>query len=147
MSATARTIVSAVFLTAIVAALAGWGGVQYGLSHVNTKPRLDELLHHELNLTSVQHHSIDVLEADFAKQRREPEAELRAANRDLATAIETDRAYSGRARAAVERFHRAMKQLQELTIRHVLAMRSVLTPSQAKRFDETVRRSLVEDQT
>jgi len=146
MSATARTIVLAVALTAIVAALAGYGGVQYGLSRAEPRPRLDELVHNDLQLTTAQLRSIDVLEADFAKRRREPEGEMRAANRELASAIETDRIYSERARAAVERFHHAMERLQELTIRHVLAMRSVLTPSQVTKFDETVHKSLTEDQ-
>lgn len=147
MNSITRTVTIAIVVTAIVAAFAGWGGVQYGLRHAQTRPELDELLHHDLQLTVEQSHRIDSLEADFALRRRGPEAEMRAANRDLAAALEADHAYSPRARAAVERFHSAMGQLQELTIRHVMAMRHVLTPDQAAAFDAALHRILVENQS
>ena len=147
MSNITRTIIIAIIATAIVAAFAGWGGVQYGLRHAQTRSELDELLHHELHLTVEQSHRIDSLEADFALRRRGPEAEMRSANRDLAAALEADHTYSPRAHAAVERFHSAMGQLQEMTIRHVMAMRQVLTPDQAATFDAALHRILVENRS
>lgn len=144
MSSTIRTIAIAIFVTAIVAAFAGWGGVQYGLRHAQSRPELDDVLHHDLQLTAEQSRRIDSLEADFVLRRRGAEAEMNAANRDLAAALEADHAYSLRARAAVERFHSAMGRLQEMTIRHVMAMRQVLTPDQAAEFDAAIHRILVE---
>lgn len=145
MSAVTRTIVLAVVLTAFVAALAGWAGVQYGLRETTSSQQLDDVLHHKLDLTADQSKKIDVLEADFGRKHRELEKEMGAANADLATALEHDHAYGPGARAAVTRFHRAMAMLQEQTIEHVLAMRRVLTPEQAKKFDATVHAALVEN--
>ena len=73
------------------------------------------------------------------------QAEMRAANADLAKAIAANHAYTPQVQAAVDRFHRAMGELQKETILHVLAMRAVLTPQQAAKFDETVAKSLTED--
>ncbi|MGI9169836.1 MAG: heavy metal resistance protein, partial [Caulobacteraceae bacterium] len=57
-------------------------------------------------------------------------------------AIATEHAYGPRAQQAVERFHRAMGTLQEDTIRHVLTMRQVMTPDQARRFDVLIHNAL-----
>ena len=68
---------------------------------------------------------------------------MRAANAELAAAIREERGYGPRVTAAVERFHHAMGRLQTETIRHVFAMREVLTPQQRARFDDTVVAALV----
>ena len=70
---------------------------------------------------------------------------MRAANAQLAQAFQQNHAYTPEVQAAIDRFHRAMGELQKETIVHTLAMRSVLTPDQAIRFDETVVRSLTQD--
>ena len=67
---------------------------------------------------------------------------MRAANVDLAEAIITEHAYGSKARQAVDRFHRAMSALQEDTIRHIFAMRAVMTADQAHRFDVLVAKAL-----
>ena len=145
MSATTRTVIFAALVTACLAALAGWAGVQYGLRHSETRPQLDELIHHELGLTAEQGRKIEALEVEYVHRRSSLEGEIATANRDLAVAIETDHTYGQKARAALGHFHRAMEQLQELTIRHVLAMRAILSPRQAKKFDATIRAALVEN--
>ena len=135
-----------VILTGLAAAIGGWVGVRYGIAHPNAQPELDKLLHHELNLTADQDRKIAILESDFDTRRRELEVEIRAANRDLAATIVEQHAYSPRADQAVNRFHHALSELQTATIKHILAMRAVLTPQQAARFDQTVRKALVTDQ-
>jgi hypothetical protein len=84
------------------------------------------------------------LEQDFAVRRRAREAELRAANAELARAIQVRHEYSPEVQAAVERFHDAMGELQKETILHVLAMRTVLTPDQALEFDKRIGEALTE---
>ena len=145
MSAMTRTVILAALMTAGLAALAGWTGVQYGLRHSEARLQLDELIHHELDLTADQGRRIESLEIEYVRQRRSLEGEMKAANRDLAAAVETDHKYSVKARAALAHFHRAMETLQELTIRHVLAMRAILTFHQAKKFDATIHAALVEN--
>ena len=85
------------------------------------------------------------LEQDFAVRRRVREAELRAANAQLAAAIQARHEYSPEVAAAVERFHAAMGALQSETVEHVLAMRKVMTPEQAAKFDRRVSEALTND--
>ena len=72
------------------------------------------------------------------------EAELRAANAELARAIQSRHEYSPEVQAAVNRFHAAMGELQKETILHVLAMRTVLTPEQAQQFDTRIGEALTD---
>jgi Spy/CpxP family protein refolding chaperone len=137
-----RVTVLIAVLTAFVAGLGGWVGVRIGLHQAHARAGLDELVHHELHLTPAQDIKIERLESDFGGQRRPLETEMRAANADLADAIATEHAYGPRAQQAVERFHRAMGTLQEDTIKHVLAMREVMTPDQARRFDVLINTAL-----
>jgi Spy/CpxP family protein refolding chaperone len=138
----ARTVLGVALLTALAAGAGGWIGIQYGLRASRAPAGLDEVLHRELNLTPEQDQRIHALEAEFAVRRMALEEEMRAANGDLAAAIAAEPTYGTRARTAIERFHAAESQLQELTVQHVLAMRTVLTPEQMTRFDEEVAKAL-----
>lgn len=140
-----RLIGTIIVFTAFAAAIGGWAGIRYGLHEANSKPGLDELLHGELDLTSDQHQRIEALEAQFSMRRASLENEMRAANRDLARAIEREHAYGPRAQAAIERFHVAESSLQEETIKHVLAMRTVLKGEQLTRFDGAISTALTSD--
>jgi hypothetical protein len=70
---------------------------------------------------------------------------MRAANRELADTILKEHIYGDGAKAAIERFHKSAAALQEATIMHVLALRAVLTPAQAERFDAVVSEALRAD--
>lgn len=142
-----RGVFLALVLTAFAAAVGGWAGVGFGLRQAHAQPGLDEALHHELGLSADQERRIEVLEASYAVRRKSLNAEMRAANGELAAAISAEHAYGPEARHAVSRFHAAMGALQEQTILHVLAMRAVLTPDQARRFDASVSRALSSNPT
>ncbi len=142
-----RSVLLALVLTAFAGGVGGWLGVRYGLHQAQVRPGLDETLHHELGLNADQDRRIAALEASYAARRRQLNTEMRAANRELAEAIGTEHAYGPKARQAVRQFHAAMGVLQEETIQHVLAMREVLTPEQARRFDATVSKALSPDPT
>ena len=129
-----------ILVTIVFAFVAGLGGVGLGklLFEPKHPPSLHELVHHQLQLTSAQEAQIETLETNFAARRRALELEMRAANAELASAIREEHGYGPRVTGAVERFHHAMGQLQTETIRHVFAMREVLTPEQKQVFDNTV---------
>lgn len=134
-------------LTVMLAALAGAGGSWIGAKYVFQQRHtvsLHEFVHERLDLSAAQERQIEVIEQDFAVRRRTREAELRAANAELAAAIQARHAYSPAVQAAVERFHHAMGELQSETVQHVLAMRKVLTPEQAVKFDERISEALTE---
>jgi len=139
----ARTAVAVVVLTLLAAAVGGWIGVRYGMHEAqHGAPSLDRLVHQRLGLTPAQEQRIAALEAAFAMQQKALEAEMRAADHDLAQAIVSEHRYGPRAQQAIDRFHAAMKTLQQETIIHILAMRAVLTPEQARQFDQTVTQVL-----
>jgi Spy/CpxP family protein refolding chaperone len=134
-------------VTALVAFAAGLGGVWLGMHafHQGT-PGLHDLVHERLDLTDEQTRRIEAIEADFATQRQALELEMRAANADLAAAIREEHGFGPGVTGAIERFHHAMGTLQSETIRHVFAMREVLTPDQQAVFDSTIVESLTAEE-
>jgi Spy/CpxP family protein refolding chaperone len=137
-----RSLALTMVLSALAAALGVWGGAQYVQSRLHPAPGLHETLHHKLRLTPDQQRRLEVLEHDHAAKRTSLEAEMRAANAELAQAYQEGHAYTPKVQAAIDRFHRAMDALQTETMLHVLAMRQILTPDQTAQFDETVVKSL-----
>lgn len=132
-------------LTVVLALVAGLAGGWLGAGRIGSRPSersVHEIVHHELRLSPDQNRSLEALELDFAVRRKAREAELRAANAQLAEAIQARHTYSPEVEVAVERFHAAMGELQKDTVRHVLAMRTLLTPEQAAIFDRRVSEAL-----
>jgi Spy/CpxP family protein refolding chaperone len=133
-------------VTAIVAFLAGAGGVWVGMSAFHHRaPGLHDVVHERLDLTAEQLGRMETIETAYATRRQALELEMRAANADLATAIRAEHGYGPGVTAAIGRFHHAMGELQSETIRHVFAMREVLTPEQQAIFDSTIVESLTAD--
>jgi Spy/CpxP family protein refolding chaperone len=103
---------------------------------------LHVLMHEKLDLDPAQKQKIAALEADFAEQRKVLDARLREANAGLAQAMAREHQYGPRVAEAVDRCHMAMGELQKATLRHVFAMRAVLRPDQAARFDAAISKAL-----
>lgn len=143
MSGVSRGLILTLLLTLFAAIGGTWIGARY-IYEQRHQPSLHEFVHEELQLTAEQKQRLEVIEQAFAVRRRAREAELRAANAELARAIQARHEYSPQVQAAVERFHDAMGELQKETILHVLAMRTVLTPDQAVQFDQRIGEALTE---
>lgn len=141
MTSPARIVFAVVVLTLLAGAAGFWAGMTYTARHVHSAG-LDDILHRDLGLTPDQEKQIAGLESKFARDRAELEGRMRAANRELASALDSEHTFGDPAKKAITQFHMAMAALQEQTILHVLEMRAILTPEQAKRFDATVGRSL-----
>jgi hypothetical protein len=105
---------------------------------------LHDVLHHQLSLDAAQEQRIAALETQFAARRRALELELRAANARLAEAIAAEHAAGPRVAAAVDQSHAAMGALQKATLAHLFAMRRLLRPDQAARFDAAVVKALTD---
>lgn len=140
-----RSLLLTIILSVIAASAGAWGGARYVVSQTRHATSLHQTVHEKLHLTAAQEQRISGLEQDFAVRRHALEADMRAANADLAQAIQQGHAYTPAVQQAIDRSHHAMSELQKQTILHVLAMRQVLTPEQAARFDDTVVRALTED--
>ena len=65
--------------------------------------------------------------------------------RRLAEAIEAEHSYGPKVAAAVDRSHEAMGRLQKETLSHIFAMRQLLRPDQAARFDAAVTKALTDE--
>lgn len=134
---------------AIVAFVAAVAGVFLGRALFPPPPaagvELHELLHNELDLDARQRAQLEVLEQRFAVRRRALELELRATNARLADAIEAEHGNGPRVAAAVDASHRAMGELQKETLAHIFAMRQMLHPTQAAKFDRAVVHALTDD--
>lgn len=140
-----RSLLLTLVLSMIGAAVGAWGGAEYVLHRAHAAPSLHELVHEKLHLTAEQKGRLAGLEREHTARRKALEAEMQAANADLARAFQEQHAYTPQVQAAIDRFHHAMAGLQKETMVHVLAMRSVLAPGQTAQFDQTVVDSLTED--
>lgn len=137
-----RSLILTLVLSILAGALGVWGGVYYVDAHRSQALSLHQMVHERLHLTADQQHQINGLERDHAARRQALEAEMRAANAELAQAYQKSHAYTPKVQAAIDRFHQAMDALQTETMLHVIAMRGVLKPAQAAQFDDTVVKSL-----
>lgn len=122
------------------------GGAFIGRSLIARPPaiesQLHRVLHSELDLDHAQDSRIGAIEAQFAVRRQGLERELRVDNAQLASAIAAEHGYGPQVGDAVDRSHRAMGQLQKATLEHIFAMRSVLRPDQARKFDAAIIKAL-----
>ena len=139
-----RTLLLTLLVSALVGGLGVWVGTKFIDRSAHRSPGLHELVHDRLDLSAPQRSQIEGLEAQHAVRREALESEMRAANAELAAAMLAKHAYTPDVQAAVDRLHHAMGELQKETIEHTLAMRTVLTPEQARTFDELIARSLTE---
>lgn len=144
MSANWKSIVITAILAALASAAATWASATWVMRE-RQPPTLHSVVHEQLDLNADQDRRLDAIEARFAGRRPALEAEVRAANRELAAAIAASDGDSPQVQAAVDHFHAAMGDLQKATISHVFEMRAVLTPSQAEVFDEAVVDALRSD--
>lgn len=141
MSVRGGAVVVAVI--AFVAAVAGvFVGRELVAAHHPVESELHTLLHRQLDLDPGQEAKIEQIERRYAMRRKAIELELRADNTRLAEAIEAEHGYGPKVNEAVDRSHHAMGQLQKETLEHIFAMRGVLRPDQAARFDAAVTRAL-----
>lgn len=130
---------SLVILFAFLAAIAGvLVGRWLSAPEPPIENRFHTLIHHELALDPGQARRIAALEANFAVQQAHYEQEMRDDNRRLAAAIQTEKGYGPHVGEAVDRSHHAMGMLQKETLQHLFAMRAVLRPDQARRFDQAM---------
>ena len=60
----------------------------------------------------------------------------------MAEAIAAEHVYGPRVAAAVDGSHRSMAAVQKATLEHVFAMRAILRPDQAAKFDAALDRTL-----
>jgi Spy/CpxP family protein refolding chaperone len=133
---------------AIIALIAGLAGALLG-QRLAPKPEtpgseLHAMIHDKLDLDAQQRQAMKALGADYARRKAALEQRMRADNRTLAAAIGAEHGDGPRVRAAVDATHHTMGALQKETLRHMFAMRALLRPDQAAKFDAAVQKALTE---
>jgi len=122
------------------------GGAFVGRTFINPPPpvesELHQVLHQQLDLSPAQNAKVETIEGQFAIRKQALELELRSDNAQLASAIEAEHGYGPQVGAAVDRSHKAMGELQKATLEHIFAMRYVLRPDQAAKFDAAIVKAL-----
>ena len=138
--------------TALVVALvfvAAIAGVVLGRQALAPKhhagSELHAVPHEQLSLDDNQERRLHELERSFAVRRRALEQEMRTENTQLAEAIAAEHGNGPRVAAVVDASHRTMGTLQKETLVHIFAMRALLRPDQAAKFDAAVTKALTED--
>ncbi len=136
-------------MVAIIAFVAAIAGVLIGRQLVPAAPapgaELHAVLHGQLSLDATQNRELHALEESFAVRRHALELELRAHNARLAEAIAAEHDNGKLVAAAVDGSHETMGRLQKETLGHIFAMRRILRPDQATKFDQAVTKALTED--
>jgi hypothetical protein len=135
-----------ILLIAVIAFVAAVAGVFVGRAIMNrpapTENELHALIHHKLDLDARQAAQLEILEKQFAIRKHALELDMLANNARLATAIEAEHGYGPGVSAAIDHTHLLMGRLQKETLEHVFAMRGLLRPDQARKFDEAVVKAL-----
>ncbi len=136
-------------LVALIAFCAGLAGAWVGRTFIPapSPPRaeLHDFLHNGLDLDAGQRARLEALESGFAVQKHTLEGQLRASNTELAHAIDQEHGAGPEVTAAVDRSHHVMGELQKATLAHIFAMRALMRPDQAAKFDAAVTRALTAD--
>ena len=135
-----------VLAIAAIALIAGIAGVAMGRALLPTAAAehadFHRFVHEGLDLDVDQRVALEQLELRFAVRQRARELELRRDNARLAEAIMEEHDTGPKVTAAVDQAHVAMGELQKETLAHIFAMRKILRPAQAARFDAAVVRAL-----
>ncbi len=132
-------------LLVVAAAIGGaWIGGRIFSPPARPHTEFHQQLYASLDLTAEQRQSLEALDRDNSKEETYQRERLRIANRNLANLLEHEDAYNENVDAAIVEIHSAMNNLQVLTIKHLYAMREVLTSEQRTEFDRLVADTLRE---
>ncbi len=136
----------AITLLLVVAAAIGgaWIGGRIFSPPAAQHTEFHQQLYAALDLTAEQRQALEALDRENSKEETYQREALRIANRNLANLLEHEDAYNENVDAAIVEIHTAMNNLQVLTIKHIYAMREILTPEQRTEFDRLVADTLRE---
>lgn len=132
-------IVAIAFLAAVVGVLAG-----RMLFARPTYPgaQMHAFLYEQAHLDDRQRAAIDAIEVRFVARHTALLARRRVENAQLAEAVAAEHRHGPRVTAALAASQRTMNQIQYESFDRVFAIRSLLRPDQAARFDRVVVEAL-----
>lgn len=142
----ARNLWRNTLLAVVLSFLSGFAGVWIGLKVLpGQRPATVNLhvqIHRDLSLNAGQKATLHQLEAQYARSRVRYREKLKAANARLAEAIRKHHDLSPEVQLAEQNYLKVLGDFQTETLRHIFAMRAILSPAQAQEFDALMLRSL-----
>jgi Spy/CpxP family protein refolding chaperone len=123
-------------LVAVVASTACWTTSHFIARSAPPQSNFHHWLHTQLGITADQDRALEQEEERFALQRKELVGTIQKDNAELAAAMAQDREYSPQVMGAVEKVHHAQSMLEEATLKHIFAMKPILSPEQ---FDKLLK--------
>ena len=130
-------------LVAVVACVACWLTAAYlNRSHHTAHGDSHAWIHTQLGITAEQEKALKPIEQRYSEQKKHYGEMLRIANAELGRAILEDRSDSERVKAVVARIQQAQGELQNATLQHIFAMKSVLTPAQYEKLRQSTADAL-----
>ncbi len=110
---------------------------QVGIVYKNSKG-IHALLHEELHISAQQEKDIEEVEKEYNRLKSLYRAQMRAANMELAQAIKEGGYEAPEIDSIVHKIHKAMGDLQSLSLKHLADMQKILTEDQNKKLREMV---------
>jgi len=102
-------------------------------------------LHKELQLTAEQEPHFKAIEKEYLQSKLQLKELMRRANMKLADVFKEDKAYTVRVQDAVDEVHRVMGEMQKQTIKHLLAIRPLLTEGQNEQLEQLITNALYQN--
>ncbi len=132
----------------LIIACAGFSGVwigqntlmpkYHGNNHYESSGDLHSLLHKDLQMSVEQEQEISEIEKEFERRRTLYNGQMKTANLELAQAIKESGYKSPDIELIVHKIHKAMGQLQALSLEHLDNMQNLLSEEQNKKLKEMV---------
>lgn len=129
-----------VVVSILAAALGALGHYLASASHNHSHTSLDDFVHQRIALTPEEQERILPVETTYHQTHNQIEQDIRAANVELARALRSGDAAA--IEAALSQTKSELTKLQDLTVRHIMAMREALDESHRAAFDEAVTLAL-----
>ena len=134
----ALLVITLSFIAGVIGILLGH---KYIMPNAGQTIGLHDQIHTQLILDKAQNEKLHLLEEAFSIKKTALEARMKKANSQLSAAMQAAHNMSPEVRAAKTEYVQTLDELQTLTIEHIFAMRGLLNPEQALRFDEIVQSS------
>lgn len=134
--------IALIALVAFAAALAGVAAGRLLFPAKSPAAYVHGLVHNDLDLDARQLAAINRIEADFAPEHEALHMAMRRNNALIGKAFIEERSYGPHVAGAIDRSHIAMSKMQKATLEQLFAVRRVLRPDQAERFDRAVVQAL-----
>lgn len=124
----------------VAAALGALSHRIVGHAHTHEHSSLDQFVHERIDLTPGELERLAPIESEYHSTRTRLEAAVRQGNLALARAIRSADAVE--IDSAILQTKESLAELQELSVRHILEMRSALDENHRPAFDDAVTAAL-----